>query len=78
MDNKVFVLPQNMDSLGVLGYSIVVNKQVHNYQIDLIEDYLKKFNLKIDDTVLASILDGQENAISFNTAIEAFVLEGNC
>lgn len=75
MDNKVFVLPQNMDSLGVLGYSIVVNKQVHNYQIDLLEDYLKKFNLKIDDTVLASILDGQENAISFNTAIEAFALE---
>lgn len=75
MDIKKYVLPKNPDALGVLGYSIVVNKQVHNFQIEILDEYLSQFHLKIDDTVLSAILDGNDAAISFNSAIDAFASE---
>lgn len=74
MDNKE-LLPLDMDSLGVLGYVITVNKQVHSYQLIVLSEYLNKFNLTIKDTVLSEILDGLETSIPLSASMNAFAKE---
>lgn len=65
-------IPQDKNTFGVLGYLIVINKQIHSYQIDLLNGYLKCLDLKIEDTVIANIIDGKEDAISLITALSSF------
>lgn len=73
--NHANILPCDLTSLGVLGYAVTVTKQVHSYQLLLLDEYLRPFNLSINDTVLAAILDGTEAAIPFPAALEAFSKE---
>ena len=67
--------PKNLESIGVLGHIIIINKQVHSYQIDALSDYLLSINLNIDDTVLADIIDGKDSAISFEDSLNALANE---
>jgi len=64
--------PDNIETLGVLGYLIVVNKQVHSYQIDALTEYLNLLHLNMNETVLADIIDGKDEAVSFATSLAAF------
>ena len=68
-------MPTNSSSLGVLGYLIIVNKQVHSYQLDILTDYLCAFDLNIGNTVIAGIIDGKDSSISLATSFEAFESE---
>ena len=65
-------LPMDLNSLGILGYITTVNKQVHSYQIAIISDYLAQYEMSIDETVLANILDGIETACSLSQSLESF------
>ncbi|MBR3342468.1 MAG: 50S ribosome-binding GTPase [Clostridiales bacterium] len=77
MEYAVHDRPENPYSIGVLGYIIVINKQVHSYQVDALSDYLNYINLNIDDTVLADIIDGKDTAISFEDSLEALSHESD-
>ena len=63
---------KSKDSLGVLGYLIISNKQIHSYQMDVLTDFLNNYNLSIEETVIASILDGKEDAITLNKSLKSF------
>ena len=67
--------PNNCDALGVLGYLIVVNKQVHSYQVDALTEYLNLINLDINKTSLNDIIEGKDESISFATSLTAFLEE---
>lgn len=69
------LLPTNLCSLGILGYVTTVNKQVHSYQLIIISEYLARYNLSVNETVLANILDGVETAVSFAATLDAFSQE---
>jgi len=69
------LLPENKKTLGVLAYTIISNNQVHNYQTKILEEYLCSHNYKMEDTVMADILDGKETALSLSKSLEAFNAE---
>ena len=71
MDNIEYHLNSN-DSLGVLGYIIVSNQQIHSFQMDVLTEFLFNHNLIIEDTVIASILDGKEDAITLNKSLKSY------
>lgn len=64
--------PNNNDTLGVLGYLIVVNRQVHSYQVEALTEYLDMLHLNIKETVLADIIDGKDESVTFTTSLSAF------
>lgn len=68
--------PKNQDTLGVLGYLVVANKQVHSYQIDVLNDYLSSIDLSLNESVLNDIIIGsEETALSFASSLTAFETE---
>ena len=67
--------PKNSTSLGVLGYLIIVNKQIHSYQLNILKEYLGALNLEIGSTVIANIIDGKDDCISFASSLAAFETE---
>lgn len=75
MEKISFVLPKNLNSLGLLGYLIIVNEQVHSYQIECVEQYLNSCGLCIEDTCLSAIIGGKNDAIPFDIALQAFSME---
>lgn len=64
--------PNNCAALGVLGYLIVVNKQVHSYQVDALTEYLELIHLNINETLLSNIIEGNDESVSFETSLTAF------
>lgn len=72
MEGITAVLPSNQEALGILGHLIIVNKQVHSYQLEELRRYLTACGTTIDATCLPAILDGQEGAISFESALQAY------
>ena len=72
MDYNVYKKPNNIDSIGILGYLIIVNSQIHNYQVNIIEEYLDSFDCSIFETPLKAIFDDSESKLKLNEAIEAF------
>ncbi len=74
-DETMFVLskelPQDRNAFGVLGYLIIINKQVHNYQLEKLKHHLSQLNLKMEDTVIGDIIDGKEGSITFELAQKA-------
>lgn len=69
--------PNNLNTLGLLGYLIVSNKQIHNYQIEVLEEYLSVIEIDISSTCLNGILDGRDESISFASALSAYELESS-
>ena len=67
--------PANQDTLGLLGYLIVANKQIHSFQLEILDEYLSSIELTVPDTILAKILDGQEDAITYQASLEAYKAE---
>lgn len=72
MDYCVYKRPNNINAIGILGYLIIVNRQIHCYQVKIIDEYLASFDCTIDDTPLKEIFDNNENKLLLNEAIEAF------
>ena len=72
-----YVLPNNLDSLGIIGYLIVVNRQVHSYQIDALTKYLNCLGLNIENTVIGRIIDGKDDALPYETSLDAFSTESS-
>ena len=66
------IKPNNLKSLGVLGYLIVLNDQIHSYEMKALKNYLNEINLKIEDTCLDSIIKGTEESVSYASSYEAF------
>lgn len=65
-------IPNAFESFGVLGYLIITDKQIHNYQLEILSDYLSAWDKTIDDTVIGNILDGKNEALSFEDALNHF------
>lgn len=66
------IKPDNPKSLGVLGYLIVLNNQVHSYEMKALENYLENIDAKIEDTCLDAIIRGVEESVSYASSLEAF------
>lgn len=64
--------PNNENALGVLGYLIVVNQQVHKYQLDALINNLESIGTSIEGSVLNDIIDGKDTAIAYSTVLDAF------
>ena len=62
----------NLNSLGVLAYLIVSNKQIHSFQLACLQEYLSSLNIYLEDTVIPNILDSKSDAISSDVALESF------
>lgn len=75
MEQIVLHMPAHPETLAVLGYMVVVNKQVHSYQLEEIDQYLMECGTSLDNTCLPPILDGQDDAIPLARAMEAFIAE---
>ena len=75
MEKIDFVLPTNLNSLGLLGYMIIVNKQVHSYQLECVEKYLNPYGLCLEDTCLSAVISGNGDAIPFDNALQALSKE---
>lgn len=67
--------PSNPNTLGLLGYLIVANKQIHNYQLEALEEYLTSIETNIIETCLKDILDGSDHSISFAASLSAYETE---
>ena len=70
MEQVALHKPAHPETLAVLGYMIVVNKQVHSYQLEEIDQYLMECGTSLDNTCLPPILDGQDDAIPLERATE--------
>lgn len=71
------IKPNNLNALGVLGYLIVLNNQVHSYELNALENYLNSIELKLEDTCLDAIIKGTEDSVSYATVSDAFSHEEN-
>ncbi len=67
--------PKNVNTLGLLGYLIISNNQVHSYQLETLDKYLSMIGVNISETVVGDIIDGQDNAISYSSALSAYASE---
>lgn len=70
-----FILPENLNSLGVLGHLVTVNQSVHSDQIKCLEQYLSTCHINMEDTCLPAIIGGKDDALLFACALEAFGTE---
>lgn len=75
MEQVTLHMPAHPETLAVLGYMVVVNKQVHSYQLEEIDQYLMECGTSLDNTCLPPILDGQDDAIPLEQAMDAFITE---
>ena len=67
-----YLFPKNADAVGLLGYMVIANNQIHSYQLDELNYYLSKCHVLLQNTCLNAILDGKEDAISFEQALHAY------
>lgn len=75
MDDIKYEFPENQESLGILGYLIIINKQIHNYQLYVLDDYFTKCNVNIEDTCLNGILDAHDDVVSYQQSLLAYFNE---
>ena len=69
------VKPADDRSYGVLGYLIVLNRQIHSYEMAALEKYLDSVDVRIEDTCLDAILRGADTPLSYSAAYDAFSKE---
>lgn len=62
-------------TIGLLGYIIVVNEEIHSRQIKMLNDVLTKYEIVDDDDIIKDILDDKEDKVSYNDCITAFQRE---
>ena len=55
--------PDDNNSLGLLGYLITRDDQVHSYQISGLEDYLYLLGLTVENTCLDSGRSSRKTAV---------------
>ena len=71
MDYYEYKKPKNINTIGLLGYLVVINKQIHNYQVNIIKDYLGSFECEIGDTPIKEIFADSDNKLSFDDRYRA-------
>lgn len=62
-------------TIGLLGYIIVINEEIHSRQIKMLNDVLTKYGIVDDDEIIKDILDDKEEKVSYNDCITAFQRE---
>ena len=62
-------------TIGLLGYIIVVNEEIHSRQIQMLNDVLIKYEIVDDDDIIKNILDDKEDKVTYNDCITAFQRE---
>lgn len=62
-------------TIGLLGYIIVVNDDIHSRQIKLLADVLKRYEIIDDDQIIKDILDDKDDKITYNDCLNAFQQE---
>ena len=67
--------PDNLNSVGILGYLIISNKQIHNYQLMVLDEYLSSINIVSTETILHDILNGTSDSNLLNTSLNAYKCE---
>lgn len=66
----------NTDCLALLGYMIVLNEEMHSYQIRYLNEFLEKENLVDEKKQLVyDVIHDLDEKISYNQAIEAYLNE---
>ncbi|MGI6019795.1 MAG: GTPase [Marvinbryantia sp.] len=63
---------RNIDSIGVVGYLIVANQEIHSNQIRWLENKWKINNDEYQSSVIKNILDDKEEKVAYNKAIVSF------
>lgn len=63
---------KNKKTLSIIGYMVISNQQIHNYQIRYIKEYLDKSCLLGDYNLIENILSGNKNAIKLEDSILYF------
>ena len=64
-------------TIGLLGYIIVVNDEIHSRQIKLLNDVLTRYKIIDDDRIIKDILDDKDDKIGYNDCLNAFQQENN-
>lgn len=54
---------------------IVINQQVHKYQLDALIPNLESIGTTIEDSVLNDIIDGKDSAVDYQTVLSSFAEE---
>jgi predicted GTPase len=67
-----FIKPNNPDSLGVLGTLIVLNKQIHSYELKVLQEYLNEVQIKMEETCLDGIIKGTDTSDSGEKYLNAY------
>ncbi len=62
-------------SIGLLGYIIVVNDEIHSRQIKMLDDVLIRYEIIDDDKIIRDILNDKDEKIAFNDCLIAFQQE---
>lgn len=66
---------KSFKTIGLLGYIIVVNEEIHSRQIKMLNDVLIQYEIDDDDDIIKDILDDKEDKVSYNDCITAFQRE---
>lgn len=62
-------------TLGIIGHFIVANEQIHNYQIEYLNEYLEQIELKSQHHIIEDILDGKDGSITYEQAKQSLLEE---
>ncbi len=62
-------------SIGLLGYIIVVNDEIHSRQIKMLNDVLTRYEIIDDNEIIRDILNDKDEKIAFNDCLIAFQQE---
>ncbi len=65
---------KNIKTMGLIGYIIVINDEIHSRQISLLNSSLLQYKIE-DDGIIKDILDDKEEKVSYNDCITAFQRE---
>lgn len=64
-----------LKTIGLLGYIIVINDEIHSRQIKLLNDIIAHYEIKDDDEIIKDILDDKDEKIEYNDCLIAFQQE---
>ena len=66
---------KNNNTIGLLGYIIIVNDEIHSKQISLLKKVLLKYKIVDDDGIIKDILDDKDDKVTYNDCIFSFQQE---
>ena len=73
--NNALITLTSPNTLGVLAYIIIANKQIHSFQIHCLNEFLQKNDFGDNKEIIINIFSGMEGTVSWNQALSAFLSE---